>query len=379
MDKRSFFILCGLFFTLSFSVSATAALIPSIASYFSQSPILVGKLVWIYMLPYGLFALLWGPLTRKFSIKKILLLSLLFFSLSAFCVATSLVLPFAFIGRLGMGIFGSCFVPLSLIIAGKEISNRDRSKYIGFLFSLSFMSSLLGVFLSGFLFWRLIYFIPFFLGIIILVAGVYFLKDFDYRSSFKISYLKTFKNRRVLRLFTFIAMSSFFYHSIQQWLGVYLFKEFTVSQFLISSVFTISSLAAIFSESIGGFLASRWGALKIASLGSISMSVFIFSLFIIKKPELFFFIIIFWGLGWAFNHVGLSSLLTSLPDRFLRDASSLNSSLRFFSGGLGAWWGGKAISLFHFKNHFLIIGCSVFILGLILKNQLLLSKGEGND
>jgi predicted MFS family arabinose efflux permease len=378
MGKESFFILCAIFFILSFSVSATAALIPTIAAYFGESPILVGKLIWIYMLPYGLFALIWGPLTRKISTKKLLLFSLFCFSLSAFIVGSAPTLFFAFIGRLGMGIFGSCFVPLSLIILGKEVSYKDKPKYVGFMFSLSFMSSLIGVFLSGFLFWRIIYFIPCLLGAAIFVMGIYFLKGFEYKSHFKISYLETFKNTNVLRLFAFIFISSFFYHSVQQWLGVYLFQQYAFSQFPISFVFTLSSLAAIFSENIGGFFASRFGALKVISWGLFSMSLFIFSLLVVRIPKAIFFVIVLWGLGWAFSHVGFSSILTTLPDKFLRDASSLNSSLRFFSGGLGAYWGGKAISLLNFRIHFLITGCLIFVLGLVLKRQYLLSKGGEN-
>ena len=94
-----------------------------------------------------------------------------------------------------------------------------------------------------------------------------------------------------------------------------------------------------------------------------------------KINYLFLFMIIFWGLGWAFNHVGLSSLLTTLPDKFLRDAASLNSSLRFFAGGLGAFWGGKFIGIVNFKIHFLVTGILILGLSLMLKNQALLSKG----
>ncbi|MBN2119840.1 MAG: MFS transporter [Candidatus Omnitrophica bacterium] len=370
MDKKSFFILCAIFCVLSFSVSATAALIPSIASYFGSDYLLAGKLVWIYMLAYGLFALLWGPLTRKFAVKKILLTTLFLFSLSSFVVGSAPKLFFAFIGRLGMGVFGSCFTPLSLIIIGKEVKPESKPKYVGFLFSTSFMASLSGVFLSGLLFWRFIYLIPSFLGGALLIYSLYFLKGFDYRGKFKISYFETFKDKNVLTLFTFIILGSFFYHSIQQWLGVYLAKEYFFSQFFISAVFTVSSLAAIFAENIGGFCASRFGSRNIAFWGLLSMAGFIAFLLNFRRPEAVFFIIVFWGLGWAFNHVGFSTLLTSLPDRFMRDASSLNSSLRFFSGGLGAFYSGKVISLLGFRADFLITGLFLCLLALFLKNRL---------
>ncbi|MFC1514823.1 MFS transporter [Candidatus Omnitrophota bacterium] len=377
MDKRSYFILCALSCVLSFSVAATAALIPSIAAFFGRDALVVGKLVWIYMLPYGLCALAWGPLTRKVATKKLLLSALFAFCLSATLVGMAEHLWQAFAGRLCMGVFGSCFVPLSLIIIGKEVAAKSRPKYLGFFFSTSFMASLAGVFLSGLLFWRSIYLIPAAAGVSLFVYSLHFLKRLDYRGKFKISYLATFKDPTVFRLFTFIIAGSFFYHSIQQWLGVYLFQEYSFSQFFISGVFTIASLAAIFAENIGGFFASRFGSRNIAFWGLVSMSLFIAFLLIFKAPLAVFFIIVFWGLGWAFNHVGLSSLLTSLPDTFLRDASSLNSSLRFFAGGLGAFWGGKAVAFSNFKTHFLVTGLLILMLGLFLKDQKKL-KGDAH-
>jgi predicted MFS family arabinose efflux permease len=374
MDKKSFFILCGIFITLSFSVSATSALIPSIATYFGASKILAGKLVWIYMLPYGICALLWAPLSRRLSLKKIIVFNLFFFSLSSFLVSGASSLRVAFLGRLGMGVFGSSFIPLSLVIIGKEIKENLRPRYIGFLFSLSFSSSLCGVFLSGIVFWRIIYFFPAISSFILSLLSILFLENFSYKKKFKISYLEAFKEKRVLKLFVVISLCSFFYHSIHQWLGVYL-SRLDFNQFLISSVFTVSSLVAIIGENIGGFFASRLGKIKVSSLGLLSMSIFLFFLIFIKK-WLVFILVIFWGLGWSFNHVGLSSILTSLPDEFLRESSSLNSSLRFFFGGLGSYLGGRSISFLGFKIHFLLVGIFIFLLSLNLKKFLLIEGGR---
>jgi len=375
MSKRSFALLCGMAFILSFSVAATAALIPSIAGFFGRKLIPAGRLVWMYMLPYGIFALIWAPLTRKVFVKNILLACLLMFSLSAFITGISPNLSFACWGRMGMGIFGSCLAPLALIIIGKELSPRDKAKHAGIFFSVSYLSSLCGLFLSGVFFWRVIYLIPSLLGIIVFILAFFFLERFDYRGKFKISYIETFKDKASLTLFFFIFFGSLFYHSIQQWFGAYLFKEFSLSQFLISMLFALSALIAMFSESIGGFLSARFGPSKVASWGLLSMCLFIVFLFFVNKPEYIFYFIFLWGMGWAFNHIGLSVFLTGLPDKFLRDASGLNSSLRFVSAGLGAFLGGKLISLMGFKNHFVFVGIALFVLALFLRKKLAIGNG----
>ncbi len=372
--RRTFLFLSGLAFILSFSVQATAALLPTLADYFGRSPVAVGRMIWIYMLPYGFCALIWSPLSRKFSIKKLLIFSLTIFSISAFSVTFSFNLLTAFLGRLGMGVFGSALIPLSLITIGKECNGKERPKHVGLFFSIGFSSGLLGVFLSGILPWRFIYGIPSFLGFLAVFFGFSYLDDLDFRGKFKISYLDTFRDKSSLKLFSFIFILSFFYHSVYQWLGVYLAGRYNFNQFAISSVLTVSALAAIFSESLGGFLSSRFGSSNIASLGLVSMAVFLFSSLVIGAPAAIFFLIIFWGMGWAFNHVGLSSFLTGLPDKFLRDASSLNSSLRFISGGLGTYFGGKAVSRYGFLTHFVLIAFLILIVAFLIKKTLIVNR-----
>lgn len=374
--RRTFLFLCSLAFILSFSVQATAALLPTLAEYFGRDPVSVGRMVWFYMLPYGIFALAWSPLSRKFAVRKILLFCLLFFAFSAFTVAVSGDLNMAFLGRLGMGVFGSGIVPLSLITIGKNFSSRERPKYVGLFFSFSYGSGLLGVFLSGILPWRFVYTIPFCLALFAAFFGYKYLDNIDLRGEFKISYRETLKDKGSLKLFSFIFCLSFLYHSVHQWLGVYFVAQYQFSQFAVSLAFTLTSLAAIFSESFGGFLSSRFGSSNIAALGLLSMAVFLLSLLVLGLGGAVFFLVIFWGMGWAFNHVGLSSFLTGLPDKFLRDASSLNSSLRFVSGGLGTYFGGVSIARFGFRAHFIFIIFLVLGIAFLIKKTLVVNKPE---
>ncbi len=375
-NKPTFIFLCSLVIILSFSVQATAALLPTLAEYFGRPAVTVGRIIWLYMVPYGLCALVWAPLSRKLPVKKIILFCLAVFSLSALSVALSFNLSMAFAGRLFMGVFGSAVVPLSLITIGKEFDYKNRAKYIGLFFSCGFGSGLLGVFLSGILPWRFIYGIPALLGITAVFLGYIYLKDYDYTGGFRISYIDTFKDKGVLKLFFFIFALSFCYHSVQQWLGVYLAQKYAFNQFSISFALTLSALAAIFSESIGGILTGRFGPAVIACCGILSMGIFLFATLAVNVAWAVFILIVFWGTGWAFNHVGLSSFLTGLPDRFLRDASSLNSSLRFIAGGLGTYLGGKIISVWGFSFHFAGIGALILGLAFFLRKSLKVNKPQ---
>lgn len=370
MDKKSFLIFCLSFFTVSFGVSAMAALIPSIAQYFGKDQLYTAKLIWLYMVPYGVIALFWSPLTRTVSVRKIFLFTTVGFSLASFLFSFSRTLHQAFFFRLLIGCFGCSFVPLILISIGKTISGKNKGKYIGMLFALSYISTSLSVFLSGFLSWRTIYLIPAVLSFLVFALALFFLEDFDFRKQrFKISYLETFKDKQAVRFFIAVVLASFFYHSLQQLLGVYLSSTYSLQQKAISSIIFVSTLSAMSFEFLGGVFSSRFGAIRVARVGFFLMSGFVFLLVITAQYKLLFLFIALWGSGWALTHVGMSAYLTEFPDKILRDASSLNSALRFSAGGLGAFIGGILVSKLGFKTHFLIVGVCVVFLGLYLNKM----------
>jgi predicted MFS family arabinose efflux permease len=89
MNRLTFIILCLEGAILSFNVAAAAALIPSVATDFGISEFVAGRIVWLYMIPYGIAALFYGPLVRAFDAKKIELICLLSFSAANLLAAFS--------------------------------------------------------------------------------------------------------------------------------------------------------------------------------------------------------------------------------------------------------------------------------------------------
>ncbi len=372
MPKGSFLIFCLIFIGLAFSLSATAALIPTLANYFAVEKSLAVRLTWLYMLPYSIAAFLWGPLSRVVTVKKLLLIVSLGFCLCTLFFGLSNSITQAFVFRFLMGCFGSGFVPLTFITIGKAVNKENKAKYLGIFFALSTSSACVGVFLSGFVLWRAIYLVPAVISSLIFILILLYLEDFDFRrEKFKLSYLETFKDRAALRLFAAIGLGSFLFHGLQQNLGVYLSERFYLSQMAISLIFTLSTLSAIAIRFLGGFLSSTFGNIKITRIGFILMSIFSAILFISPSFKPIILTIILWGVGWALAHVGLSAYLAHMPDKVLRDASSLNSSLRLGFGGLGAFFGSiLASSIVGFKVLFFLMVLSLFFLGFWVKSLL---------
>jgi predicted MFS family arabinose efflux permease len=367
VKKSLFAIFCLEGAILSFNVAACAAIIPSLSCDFGVSQFLAGRAIWLYMLPYGLAALFYGPLVRFFDARKVELVCFFLFSLANLLAAFSRTIGMFFASRVLMGVFGASVIPLVLILLGRHAPPQARGRQVGLFFSATFIASLAGLFLSGLVHWRMIFLIPAVGGLALWICMYFLLPEFKQdAASFKINYLPAFKNRAVFSIFTYIFFISLIYHGIQQWLGVFFSLKLGLGQFLVSMLITLTSLSGIFGEIIGGWLADTIGRIKTIGLGmmimALSLAVLIFKIPLIIIAA----IMVSWGLGWTFNHAGLSTLLTDLPKEFLNEAASLNSSVRFISGGLGAALGGIIMQR-SFSAGFAIAAASLMILALFAR------------
>lgn len=336
MSNLVFFLFCLEGALLSFNVAASAALVPSIAKEFALSQFFVGSITWLYMLPYGITAIFYGPLVRVIDAKKVELVCFLSFSLANLLAASASNIHTLFIARFLMGVFGASVIPLVLIMIATKGQANKRGKEVGLFFATTFIASLIGLFLSGVIYWRWLYFIPAIAGFILCGLMYFNLPNFPVSSKkFVLKYHEIFKHRETLLLFLYIFTISLLYHGINQWLGVYFSQKFSFSQFIISMLITIAGLSGVLGEILGGVLADRIGRLNIANIG-IGIMIISVVILLIKLPIGILGLLMFaWGLGWTFNHVGVSTVLTDLPKDIVYEGASLNSSIRFISGGLG--------------------------------------------
>ncbi len=153
-------------FCIAFNVGSISAIVPAIARDFGASDFVVGRINWAYMLPYGLCALAYGPLTRLFNNKHINVASLLLFSVFSLGSAFAWSHTSLFVFRFLVGIVAAATTPLVLIFIADNAQDHERGKYVGLYFSATFVADLLGLFLSGFVPWRVMFFIPAGLGVV---------------------------------------------------------------------------------------------------------------------------------------------------------------------------------------------------------------------
>jgi predicted MFS family arabinose efflux permease len=315
--------------------------VPAIARDFGVSAFAVGRINWAYMLPYGVCALFYGPLTRLFRNKQINVATLSLFAVFSFLSGCATGYRPLFVFRFLVGVFAAGTTPLVLIYLADRVPQEKRGKYVGFFFSATFLATLAGLFLSGFVSWRWIFFIPAGMALVAVVLTALFLPRTETeRHAARSRYIEALAQPPIRRAFAYIFLISLFYHGVRQWLGVYFAQDLGWRQLWVSMALTVGSLAGVFGEALGGVAADKKGRLPTLKAGALMMTVSAGLFMALRAAWAVPFLMLAWGFGWTVNHAAMSTLLTDLDKRFMKEVSSLNSSVRFVAGGLGVVTGG---------------------------------------
>lgn len=369
-----YFLLCCGCFTISFNVAAIVAAVPAISADLRVSDILVSDIIPYYMIPYGFGALLYAPLTQCRSYKYISGVSLLLYALACFYCASVSALPQLLAGRLVMGVAGASVIPLGLMIIGQLFDKNVRGRLVGLFFSCSFLASIAGLILSGTVNWRWLFFVPALIGAMT-AAFVLFLplKPFGHvRGGGRIKYGNALKQHHIQKVFFFIMVISFLYHAVHTWFGVYLARRYHLNQMAISSLLLIPLLTGAVGQVAGGYLSDKKDRATACAVGLLILSCS--TLLLSGRYPLWGVGLVLGGVafGWTIGHNGMSTVLTDFPEAYRSEIASLNSSLRFISGGVGF----KISRIFiergmSFEMNFLIMGLGMLVSGLFLRTLVL--------
>jgi len=314
------------------------------------------------MIPYGLGALLYAPLTRFFSYRLTLLMAMIVYAIASLAAGLSQSLNFMLFSLVAAGAAGASSTPLSLMLIGDLFEKNIRGRMIGGFFGLSFLSSLAGMIVMGIFDWRWLFFVP------AVVAAINALswaalnqKLLNSCHQKNINYITAFLKPDIRNIFIFIFITSFLYHGVQKWYGVYLSQEYGFGKELVSFVLIAAALCGLLGQQIGGFLSDKRGRLFACYTGLAILAVGIMLLSGHYPFALLTFVLGLITIGWTVCHNSVSTILTDFPDEDRPIMASLNSGVRFVSGGLGfslsKYFVEKSFSL-----TFLAFGALIFLL-----------------
>jgi predicted MFS family arabinose efflux permease len=333
----------------------------------AQSEILVSQISAYYMIPYGVGALLYAPMARYWSFKTILTVAMAVYALLNFLCAATDSIGVILSARVAMGLAAACVIPLCLISIGSIFERETRGRLVGLFFSTSFIASVAGLAVSGIGRWRWLFLVPGLLAALTAILMGFFADVMiDRQRIAKVDYGKIWHTLDIRNILLFIFAVSFLYHGVHKWLGVYLHQRYHLSQLAISSYFILIALSGAMGQNIGGYITDRKGRFAACYWGVIILAIATMLLW--GKYPLFVLamILTFFSIGWTVGHNGVSTVLTDFPDETRSEIASLNSSVRFVSGGLGFFVGGPFVEK-NFGLTFFGFGVLMLITALFLR------------
>lgn len=171
-------LLVAAVFVVSLDSRVITPLLPAIAEDFDSSISRAGLIVTAYLLPYGLFQLLYGPVADRVGRIRVISVALGVFALGCILCAVAPTLEFLVVLRFLTGVSAAAVIPMTLAYIGDTVPYEQRQAAIGMTVMSTSMgqilSSAVGGLLAAFVSWRAIFAID---GVIALVITVILLRQ----------------------------------------------------------------------------------------------------------------------------------------------------------------------------------------------------------
>lgn len=320
---------------------AVAPLLPQLAAEFAAPKELAGLLIPFYALPYGVMALVYGPLSDRLGRRRVVLFCVSGLALGALGAALAPTLGVLLALRVLAGICAGGVVPIALATTADLYAYQERGRAIGVIFgALSLGQALgysLGPMLAAWVDWRGLF--GLLAGAAGLVAALLLFSPLPGRPATPASpalagYRQVLAQRRALRVYAFIIAGGLCVTGVTAWFGVYVHDRFGFDGLAIGLAYLPYGLAGLLSP-LGGALADRFGRGRLIPLGLLGLAVG--TLLLALDGPLLLALAAIALLAFAFQFT--YPLLSGLVSEFVPTARGSALGLNTFSMFMGVGWG----------------------------------------
>lgn len=345
-------------------------ILPAISQNLNIDIARAGLLITAYMIPFGFFQIVFGPLADRFGKKQVIT-----FSIVAFTIATGLCAFGSSLGNLAIfraltGAFAASVMPISLAMIGDIFPMKERQGAIGTFMGISFLGQGLSMAIGGtiayFLNWRGVFGIY---AAFALVPTFLLIKNYKKLPSEKhpdskifAPYLKLLGTSRSLFTYIIVLLEGLFIVGSFSYAGAYISKTYGFNYFYIGLIMTAFGIMTVIGGRLSGKIAQKVGARKILSIGLALASL--------ADIVIYFFGSTLWllvvgiallGLGFIFTHSTLLTRATEFAQKARGAAMSLVAFCFMGGGGVGTAIGGRLITATSLSSLFLIYGIALAV------------------
>ncbi|MDW2797583.1 MFS transporter [Clostridium boliviensis] len=349
---------------------AAAPLIINISKDLNISVSTAAISVTAYMLAFGVFTLIFGPVSDRYGKVKIINIAAIGTSVFSILGAFAFNLPSLIFFRAMNGAFGAGIFPVTMALVGQSFDDKNRHKALGKVMGLMFLgaatASAIGGALSYFGSWRLVYLIY---GIGEFVLSIIMLKilERDKPVVETLDFVKAYKEPLTNFKFMRIVLIVFF-------LGFSVFGSFTYSGTLIQeitgyNILIVGLVLSLFGVGtvIGGRMAPKLkaklknGFLVLAGLiGATSL----YALSTVTNAWLLGLALFGFGLAFIFLQSTLISTAQEQLPKMRGTAMSLTSFNMFVGGAVGTSLNGMIIRTYGASRIFLVTAVLLLVVSM---------------
>jgi predicted MFS family arabinose efflux permease len=345
-------------------------ILPAISQNIGVAVERAGLLIAAYMIPFGIFQIIFGPLADRYGKKQVITFSIVLFTVATGLCAIGFGLTDLAVYRALTGIFAASVMPISLALIGDIFPVQERQGAIGTFMGISFLGQGLSMITGGaiayFLNWRgvfAVYAMFSLIPMILIIKNYKNLPDTKHADSrFIAPYVKLLRNSDSLFTYLLVLLEGMFIIGSFSYLGAYIAKTYHFNYLLIGVIMTAFGLMTVVGGRLSGKLSQRINPRKILTFGLL--------LAVSAEGLIYFFGQNIWGLvigvgllglGFIFTHSTLLTRATEFGMKARGAAMSLVAFCFMGGGGIGTAIGGKIAMVYGLSALFGIYGSALVV------------------
>lgn len=372
--RRALWLLVGAIFVVSLDSRVITPLLPAIAEEFDASIGRAGLIVTAYLLPYGLFQLLYGPVADRIGRIRVISVTLGGFAVGCVLCAIAPSLNALVVLRFLTGVAAAAVFPLTLTYIGDTVSYDRRQAAIGLTIMAASMgqvlSSAVGGFLAAAVSWRAIFAID---GLIALVITVAILRQpltrvrpgGVVRSAFA-PYRVVLEDRRHIVFYALIFVEGAITLGSFAYFGALLRDR---DGFSFTAIGVLVALFGVGSLVIGRYIgpvASKIGEQRMIAFGGVGV-VAGYGLATLQPAIVFFTLsMILMGATFMLMHSTLQTRATELAPTARATGISLFAFSLFLGSSLGAFLTAQSIDRLGYNETMLLLGTATALFAAVM-------------
>ena len=334
-------------FIVFFQGFMVAPLLPELAHFFGTTVRHISFIEPVYLLGYGLFTLVYAPLSDRYGRFKVIALSLILFIGFSICSIFVTNVVQLILCRFLTGISAAGIAPTTISWISNRFVYKERGYALGIFFGcmaggMAFGSST-GALLAGLIGWRYLFLWVAVAGTTVLCLNIVLRERLypkptstEQRASVFAAFSATLSMPRAKGTYGFVFLNGLFHSGVFAWLGVYFFQFYHLSERGIGLALLGYGIPGLLLGSVLGRVADRIGRKKIIPLGMILGGLTVIVLSFVPNLAIAGLLVTVLSLSFDLSHPSLAVVVTSFNQKNAGGATGLFAFFLFLGYGLGS-------------------------------------------